>query len=142
MAASAGDADSSGAMSETVELHAGVLLARAEELVRRGWCRGALARDPDGRVVEPWSESARAWSPLGALLKVWLEQDSAGGNETFREAYTALALATGGRLEEWNSARWRTRSHVERAFLRARHAAAHTQRRSGDAGGAPSRRAA
>jgi hypothetical protein len=54
----------------------------------------------------------------------------------------ALALATGGRLEEWNSARWRTRSHVERAFLRARHAAARTRRRSGNAAGDPARRAA
>jgi hypothetical protein len=63
--------------------------------------------------------SARRWSPLGALLRTWYESPSADA-EAFRIAYTALANATGGRLEEWNAARWRTRRHVLNAFGRAR----------------------
>lgn len=95
------------------------LLARADELVQGGWCRTGLARDADGRLVEPWSPSACSWSPLGALLKVWFDTGSDEG-DALRIACSALALATGGRIEEWNAARWRTRRHVESAFLRAR----------------------
>jgi hypothetical protein len=68
--------------------------------------------------VEPWSARACEWSPLGALTKVWHDQR---GTEldVFEAAYAALALATGGRPEEWNAARWRSRRHVVRAFARA-----------------------
>jgi hypothetical protein len=94
------------------------LLTRAAELVGRGWCQSTLAEDRDGRPVPPWSETASRWSPLGALLAVWHE--SPGDPEAFETAYTALALATGGRLEAWNEAPWRTRRHVLSAFARAR----------------------
>lgn len=93
------------------------LLTQARELVRGGWCRSGLAMDRDGRQVEPWSAEACSWSPLGALMAAWF--GSAEGHEPFRVAYTALALATGGRLEEWNAARWRTQRHVLNAFIRA-----------------------
>jgi hypothetical protein len=95
------------------------LLARAAELVRRGWCQKALAEDRHGRQVEPWSGGATRWSPLGALLGVWHERGSEG-LESFETAYTSLCLATGGRLEEWNAAPWRTQWHVLSAFTRAR----------------------
>jgi hypothetical protein len=95
------------------------LLADARELVLRGWCRTVLACDDAGRQVEPWSSGARAWSPLGALLASWY-WNPVGGHESFRIAYTSLAIATGGRLEEWNGAPWRTKQHVLNAFGRAR----------------------
>lgn len=95
------------------------LLDRAAELVESGWCQRALARDRKGRQVEPWSESARSWSALGALLTAWYD-DRAVSRTAFDSAYVALAIATGGRLEEWNAARWRTQHHVLDAFLRAR----------------------
>lgn len=94
------------------------LLTRAAELVAFDWCQGALARDAEGREVEPWTASACSWSPLGALMASWYEGVD-DGLDAFRLAYASLALATGGRLEEWNSARWRTRDHVQRAFTRA-----------------------
>jgi hypothetical protein len=54
-----------------------------------------------------------------ALTKVW--HDRRGVElEVFEAAYAALALATGGRPEEWNAARWRSKRHVVRAFTRAR----------------------
>jgi hypothetical protein len=95
------------------------LLVRASELIARGWSRRALAEDRYGRQVEPWSASACRWSPLGALTSVWRERPAVGF-DVFETAYAALALATGGRVEEWNGARWRTKSHVLRAFVRAR----------------------
>jgi hypothetical protein len=95
------------------------LLDESAALVTRGWCQGALAIDDDGRRVEPWAAGARRWSPLGALLQTWYQSPSADA-DAFRIAYTALANATGGRLEEWNAARWRARRHVLNAFGRAR----------------------
>jgi hypothetical protein len=102
-----------------VRSHDEQLLTRARDLVARGWCQTGLAQDRDGRVVEPWRSCARAWSPLGALLAA-LYLGSDGSLDSFRIAYTCLALATGGRLEEWNAARWRTHQHVLSAFERAR----------------------
>jgi hypothetical protein len=95
------------------------LLAEAAALIAGGWSQKALARDRNGREVEPWSESACRWSPLGALTKVWHERRGVE-LEVFEAAYAALALATGGRPEEWNAARWRTKRHVLRAFAHAR----------------------
>lgn len=95
------------------------LLVEAADLVARGWCRSALAEDRHGRRVDPWSEKACRWSPHGALTKVGLERGG-GALEAFEVAYTSLALATGGRLEQWNAAPWRTSSHVLSAFERAR----------------------
>jgi hypothetical protein len=94
------------------------LLVRARELVEQGWCQSALAEDQHGRQVEPWSGGACRWSPLGALLRAWYER---GGNgiDAFGAAYLALALATGGRVAEWNAARWRTKRHVASALARA-----------------------
>lgn len=95
------------------------LLVRAAELVARGWCQKALAADEKGRQVEPWCEGACRWSPLGALTRAWYE-GRGQGREPFETAYGSLALATGGRLEEWNAAPWRTKRHVLSAFARAR----------------------
>jgi hypothetical protein len=95
------------------------LLVRASELIARGWSRRALAEDRYGRQVEPWSATACRWSPLGALTCAWRERQGPGF-DVFETAYAAVALATGGHVEEWNGARWRTKSHVLRAFSRAR----------------------
>lgn len=92
------------------------LLARARELVAQSWCRRAPAEDRFGRPVEPWSASACRWSALGALTKVCYESRGEG----VEAAYEALSLATGGRPEAWNAARWRTKWHVLSAFARAR----------------------
>ena len=44
------------------------ILMRAHELVAYGWCQGADARDQRDGPVPPWSEEARSWSLLGALV--------------------------------------------------------------------------
>jgi hypothetical protein len=43
-------------------------ILRAAELVERGWCRGAYARDGNGRVVIARSEDACQWCVGGAIL--------------------------------------------------------------------------
>ena len=95
------------------------LLALAAERVARGWCRASLAEDRRGRRVEPWSPSACRWSPLGAMLAVWLER-GAPRPEVLEVAYSAFGIATGGRPEEWSAAPWRTAWHVLSALSRAR----------------------
>jgi|Tabmets5t2r1_1033131.scaffolds.fasta_scaffold88310_2 hypothetical protein len=95
------------------------LLARAADRIAAGWCRSNLAEDRRGQSVEPWAEGAVRWSPLGALLAAWIDVGGAGG-DSFEIAYAALGLATGGQLEKWNAAPWRTRWHVLSAFTRAR----------------------
>jgi hypothetical protein len=95
------------------------VLREAARLIARGWCRQGLAEDRHGRKVEPWSNDAVAWSPLGALTRVWYESRGRRFG-AFDTAYWSLAGATGGRLEEWNAARWRTQWHVVNAFQRAR----------------------
>jgi hypothetical protein len=95
------------------------VLREAARLIARGWCRRGLAEDRHGRKVEPWSNEAVAWSPLGALTRILYE--SRGRRfAAFDAAYWSLATATGGRLEDWNTARWRTQWHVVNAFERAR----------------------
>jgi hypothetical protein len=95
------------------------LLERASRLIAKGWCQRSLAEDLRGRQVEPWSESACRWSPLGALTSVWYESPG-GALDVFQVAYAALSLVTGGRLEDWNAEPWRTKWHVLNAFDRAR----------------------
>jgi hypothetical protein len=108
------------------------LLVRAAELVERGWCRSVLAEDQHGRQVEPWTDSARRWSPVGALLRAWHE---GGGSriDEFDAAYLALALATGGRVAEWNSAGGRTQWHAVSALRRARKYLPEARRAAGEA---------
>lgn len=124
MAKTMASSEVTGAKSEAVRppaaepLTADLLLTQAAARIAGGWCQSNLAEDVRGRQVEPWAESACRWSLLGALLGVWVEARCPGG-EILETAYAALALATGGRPEEWNSARWRTSRHVLSAFRRA-----------------------
>jgi hypothetical protein len=103
-----------------IELAEGeAFLGQAARLIARGWSRSGLAEDRHGRKVEPWSDEAVAWSPLGALTRIWYESHGEAFTG-FDAAYWSLSVATGGRLEEWNTARWRTQWHVVTAFERAR----------------------
>ena len=95
------------------------LLARAAALVARGWCRKAPAQDWRGRPVDPRSDRALRWSPLGALERAWAESPETP-RDVFEAARASLALATGGRPDEWNDAPWRTKWHAVSALRRAR----------------------
>ena len=56
-------------MSEAAEVTAAAMVSEARRLVESGWCQGAHARDGAGLEVPSWSEEARSWSLLGALLR-------------------------------------------------------------------------
>jgi hypothetical protein len=53
------------AATETDETTA--LLIRARSYIARGWCRGAMAKNPVGNVVDPTDAHASAWCAWGAL---------------------------------------------------------------------------
>lgn len=95
----------------------GEVLHRCRDLVARGWCREADARDASGREVNPSSAEAREWSVLGALARV------AGDRATLVEleqAVLSFGSATGaGSLRQWNDARGRTQVQVVAAFDQA-----------------------
>jgi hypothetical protein len=105
------------------------MLQEARGRLLRGWSRGAQARDPQGRVVLPWSDDAASWSLLGALLAAWNRQD--GQEEAdfvahradalgLGEAMEALSNATGtSALDRWNDSDRRNHTEVLGAVDRA-----------------------
>ena len=106
------------------------MLREARGLLLRGWCRGAQARDGAGGGVPAWSEDARAWSVLGALLASWhreqgegIDVDVAGHSVDARalgDATAALGEAAGtASLELWNDEPGRTLDEMTTAIDRA-----------------------
>jgi hypothetical protein len=88
----------------------------ARERVVAGWCQGAVARDGDGRAVDPRSLDARRWSMLGALLAGW----NGGPVADLGRAVNSLRASTGqSPLEVWNDRPERTQQEVVAAFERA-----------------------
>lgn len=93
---------------------AAAMLQEARGLLLRGWCRGAQARDAQGRVVLAWNEEAASWSLLGALLATWHRHDDMEDADFVAHRADALALgdatqalgeATGtAALDQWNDA--------------------------------------
>jgi hypothetical protein len=98
------------------------LLLEAAELVSRGWVQGVDAIDANGGAVEPWDESAAAWSLLGALVASLERRPAPGGLPAVGElagACTALVpYVDHDVLSTWNDAPERTQGEVL-AALRA-----------------------
>ena len=101
---------------------AAAMLQEARGRLLKGWSRGAQARDPQGRVVLPWSDDATSWSLLGALLAAWNRQDGAEEADFVAhradalglgEAMQALSKATGtSALDRWNDLDGRNHTEV------------------------------
>lgn len=116
-------------MPEAAELTAAAMVNEASRLVESGWCQGAHARDDAGIEVPSWSDEARSWSLLGALLASWHRQDSqADANvvahladaHALGEATEALGEVVGtASLDRWNDAATRTQTDVVAAMERA-----------------------
>jgi hypothetical protein len=68
------------------------ILAKARALIaERGWCQRALARDRNGRMVDPLSDEAAEFCPHGAIVR------AAGWDQSgLKAAYTRLRLALDG----------------------------------------------
>jgi hypothetical protein len=115
---------------EAAELTAAAMVREARRLVMSGWCQGAHARDRAGIEVPSWSDKARSWSLLGALLTSWHRQDSQkdanvvaahlADAQTLGEATEVLGEIVGtAALDRWNDADKRTKKEVAAAMDRA-----------------------
>ena len=113
-------------MHEAAELTAAAMMSEARRLVVSGWCQGAHARNGGGLEVPSWSEEARSWSLLGALLSSWHHQDSqkhadVGAHlaeaHALGEATEVLGEVVGtAALDRWNDAATRTKKDVVAAM--------------------------
>jgi hypothetical protein len=65
-----------------------VVLDRVAELVARGPCVRAAAKDRDGHTVPISASTAVCWCPVGALMKV--TRGIAWGNSLYIDVYEAL----------------------------------------------------
>ena len=102
------------------------MVSEARRLVESGWCQGAHARDGAGLEVPSWSEEARSWSLLGALLSSWHRQDSQADADVVAHLADAHALGEAtevlgevvgtASLERWNNTTKRTRADVVAAM--------------------------
>lgn len=100
-----------------------VLLARAAQRVREGWCQDVDAVDAAGASIDAWSEHAVAWSLPGAVVAAL---DGPEGIPAFplpalATAMSALALLIADHsLSGWNDAPARTQDDVVAILERAR----------------------
>jgi hypothetical protein len=102
------------------------MMSEARRLVMSGWCQGAHARDRGGLEVPSWSEEARSWSLLGALLSSWHHQDSQKHSDIVAHLVDAHALGEAtevlgevvgtAALDRWNDATMRTKEDVVAAM--------------------------
>lgn len=87
---------------------------KAYELIERGWCREALARDTSGKHVGTNSKSACAWCAVGAIDRVY------NTSPEFEAALAKLAAEIGTEeIGAWNDEPGRTASDVIEAMRRA-----------------------
>lgn len=108
---------------------AAAMVSEARRLVADGWTQGAHARDEAGLEVPSWSEEARSWSLLGALLSSWHRQDSKEDQDVVAHLIDAHALGQAtevlgdvvgtASLEQWNDSPGRSQAEVIGAFERA-----------------------
>jgi hypothetical protein len=113
-------------LQEAAEMTAAAMVNEARRLVTNGWCQGAHARDGAGLEVPSWSEEARSWSLLGALLTSWHAQDSRNDADVVAHLADAHALGEATQvlgevvgtasLEGWNDAAKRTQADVVAAM--------------------------
>jgi hypothetical protein len=109
-------------MPEVAEVTAAAMVSEARRLVKRGWCQGAHARDRAGAEVPSWSEEARSWSLLGALLTSWHRQDAQDDADVVAHLADAHALGEAtevlgevvgtAALDRWNDSAKRTKKDV------------------------------
>lgn len=110
-------AGAAGAGRAALETEAAGLLALAREHVREGWCQGADATDNGGRPVQPWSEHARHWSLLGAIVAALDGPRAVPANRLSLPAL-AVAMATlADLIPEPSLARWNDSPNRSQAAL-------------------------
>jgi hypothetical protein len=87
------------------------VLHEAAELIRKGWCCGADARDPFGAEVGPSDPAATAWSLPGALARVFDRPDADLG--ALRDALWGISgVIPDSSLARWNDAPGRSQAET------------------------------
>lgn len=86
------------------------ILCGARDLVTKGWCKGALARDAWGVTVHPGNHMATQWSLKGSVMK-------AGEEKERRDKLAALAALSNHvpekeLLDIWNDREKTTKTDV------------------------------
>ena len=95
----------------------GFLRATAD-LIERGWCCGADARDCHGDAVEASDPTATAWSLIGALVAVSDRVDA--NRASLRDALWGISgVIPDASLDGWNDATGRTQAETLRMLARA-----------------------
>jgi len=89
------------------DLHVLQILQGARRLIEMGWCQGAMARDADGRAVDPGSPTAIQFDPLGAIERAVLDLFRGDGRylvQNYYKGFFAIAsgLHTRAAIALWN----------------------------------------
>jgi hypothetical protein len=92
------------------------LLLHARDLVRAGWSQHADARSDEGVEVQPWQDTAVAWSLLGALVAALEERADHGSELPLHQLAAAMNeladLIEDDSLTDWNDSPERTHDDV------------------------------
>lgn len=80
---------------------------KPSDYVKRGWCRGASAKDALGIVVDPTSSHAIQWCTYGAICAAYPEDPEKRSGVVSR-----LSEKVTGMIPEWNDAPGRTQRQV------------------------------
>lgn len=87
---------------------------KAIDYIRKGWTKGAQARDRDGSNVDPKSSCAVKWCAIGAISAVYQSKHK------WADALTRLGVAIDTvNIAVWNDDPKRTKSEVLAAFRKA-----------------------
>lgn len=73
-----------------------------ENVLRRGWTQGAMARNIKGQPVMAAGGEAVSWCMEGAFSKVRAQFGFPCSNVSFTEAHEAVATVTGGAITLFN----------------------------------------
>lgn len=91
---------------------------RAIELIKSGWCQGAMARTKDGREVNELSDDAKSFCLRGAHRVA----SCCEGVKFCNDFLWALSKAIGGvsSIADFNDAKGRTKAEVLKVLRKAR----------------------
>jgi hypothetical protein len=96
------------------------IVREARRRVASGWCQGEDARDAAGMPVAFWSDDARRWSLLGALVApahaTPLEEVVVPLSELAGAVVVVAELLQTPSLKDWNDAPGRTQEQVVSAL--------------------------
>jgi hypothetical protein len=89
------------------------LIVKAIDYIKKGWTKGACARNAKGRAVGTCDEEAVAWCPIGAIDAAYPHMFE------YRDACKRLQRVVGMSIDIWNDVPKRTKEEVLAAFKKA-----------------------